>query len=264
MLVRIIAISLLSANVAADIFWQPYSQAEPGHHAHKKSKSLQLSNLPNEIPVDIKLVHSDLEISTPSLSNDVLKLQPTRKGNYHALVATLETPDSYQQAVRYPYMNGKPVDFSPSDLLAYSTGPLRIVPSPLPREHWRYETDKTYLFKVTFNNKPYKEQPILVSTSNGSTDVLQTDSSGLLKLHIPDDFTNVVPGKRKNPAAEIRLFANTRTDSIRYTTSFSAPYSPNPSHWKSTPLGALAAAFGLMAGLFVIRRLPEHSRRPKK
>ncbi len=87
---------------------------------------------------------------------------------------------------------------------------------------------------------------------------------GNLEIVIPNDFTDVQPGRRANPPGELRLFSELKREDIEYQTSLSAEYRVNSESWKSGSLGAGVALGGLIFGLWLNRRLPAHSRRKKR
>ncbi|MBN1007039.1 hypothetical protein [Amphritea pacifica] len=248
--------------VQADLYWQPVPGKGGAHGG--AAKMFKLAEQTPDAKRTVALLHSDLQRNPLEVEKGIYRVKGSGKNNYHALVAREEGSDYRHLAVRYLYFNGKPVDGSPSDLLAESLGELEIVPDPLPREHWRYTSDKPYRFMVQFKGQPLPEQPVLVMTETGSTEILHSDSDGVLKLVIPDDFATVVPGARKNPPGELRIFSEVDREGINYQSSLSMSYYVNPTHWKSASLGAMAALGGLLFGLWLNRRLPIHSRRKKR
>ncbi|WP_428036288.1 hypothetical protein [Amphritea sp.] len=252
---------MLASVAQADLYWQPEPVKGGGHGGPKLFRLIDQSPLAQSAAM---LLHSDLQRSPLEPQGGVYRVKATGKNSYHALVATEQGNDFQHMAVRYLYFSGKPVDTSPSDLLAEPLGALEIVPDPLPREHWRYTSGKTYRFIVQFKGEPLQEQPVLVMTALGSTEILHTDADGVLTIAIPDDFTHVVAGVRANPPGELRIFSELKRDGIGYQTSLSTAYFVNESSWKSANLGAGVALGGLLFGFWLNRRLPAHSRRKKR
>ncbi len=252
---------LLAPVAQADLYWQPEPAKGGGHRGPKLFRLIDQSPSAQS---SVMLLHSDLQRSPVESKAGLYRVKGTGKNSYHALVAQEQGDDFQHMAVRYLYFNGKPVDTSPSDLLDQSLGALEIVPDPLPREHWRYTSGQSYRFIVRFNGQPLKEQPVLVMTALGSTEILHTDTAGVLDIVIPDDFPDVVPGVRKNPPGELRIFSELTREGIGYQTSLSMDYFVNTSSWKRTDLGAGVALGGLIFGLWLNRRLPAHSRRKKR
>ncbi len=259
----ILILWLLAPAAQADLHWKPYVNGAKGQHGHG-AKVFQLVDLTPAAIQTAELLHSDLERSALQAESDLYQVKGTGKNNYHALVAR-EDGESYRRmAVRYVYFNGKPVDESPSDMLAVPLGAFEITPSPLPREHWSYTSGNTYAFELTFAGEPLADQPVLVMTEYGGSEILHSDGQGNLEIVIPNDFTDVQPGRRANPPGELRLFSELQREGIEYQTSLSAAYRVSSESWKSTSLGAGVALGGLIFGLWLNRRLPAHSRRKKR
>lgn len=243
----------------ADIFWAPETASRGGRGLQK----LKLQGMEKDTTYTASLVHSDLVFAPLSLSVQQVVVKPSGKNNYHALVARSQNPQHRQVALRYLYFNGKPVATSPQDLLAQPLAELEITPDPLPREHWRYESRKTYRFKLTFRGQVQGDHPVLVTTGFGTSKVMHTDSSGLLTLTIPEDFPEIIPMRRATPPGELRLFSTLSAQGVEYETSLSAAYHASAKNWQSTSLGFFVAGMGLLAGVFLGRRVPAHNRRKR-
>jgi len=256
----------MSSVSLADIYWQPVESLKgAGGHGHgRMAKAFQLMGLKDGTDTSVSYIHSDLESSDLSLHGDSVHLKPTGKNNYHALVARQVQDNKHRLAVRYIYNNGRPVNTSPSDLLALNLGGLQIIPSPLPREHWKYKSKSLYRFQVTFEGKPLAEHGLLATTRFGSNEILHTDQSGFIELVIPEDFPEITPKKRATPPGEMQLFSAYSRDGQEYEASMTAAYHPSESSWKSVSLGALVVLIGIVFGFFINRKLPEHNRRKAK
>ena len=261
----------ISSLSFADIYWQPVDNpnASGGHGHGRMAKAFQLMGL-KEIGLKegtdtaVSYIHSDLQSSDLSLHGDSVHVKSTGKNNYHALVARQKQDDTHRLAVRYIYSNGRPVNTSPSDLLAINLGGLQIVPSPLPREHWKYKSKSLYRFLITFEGEPLAEHGLLATTRFGSNEILHTDQSGFIELVIPEDFPEIIPLKRATPPGEMQLFSSYSHDGKVYEASMTAAYHPSESSWKSVSLGALVVLIGLIFGFYINRKLPEHNRRKAK
>lgn len=249
--------------VHADLYWQPIKKQSGHSHHGRGAKSFSLVDLDKQTPLSTQLIHSDLERSELDASSGTLQLKPTGKSNYHALFAIQNSDEIERSAIRYIYFNGKPVKTSPQDILNLHKASLQIVPAPLPREHWKYESRKSYRFIISLDGNPVADQPILASTAFGSDQILHTDASGVVELTIPEDFPEIIPESRATPPGELRLFTSIEVDGKRYETSLSAPYRVSPRNWKNASLGFLFIGFGGLAGFLLIGKIPAHQRRKK-
>lgn len=254
----------ISSFSFADLYWQPVDNPNASGGHGRMAKGFQLMGLKAETGTTVSYIHSDLESSELSLHGDAVHLKSTGKNNYHALVARQEQGNEHRLAVRYIYNNGRPVSTSPSDLLALNLGGLQIIPSPLPREHWKYKSNSTFRFQIMFDGKPLAEQALLATTRFGSNEILQTDKLGLIDLVIPEDFPEIIPLKRATPPGELQLFSAYRHEGENYEASMTAAYHPSESSWKNVGLGAVVVLIGLVFGFYINRRLPEHNRRKVK
>lgn len=189
----------------------------------------------------------DAEIGLVSVSG-------TGLDNYHLLYASKQTAAGEEVALRYLYQHGKPSGVSPSSLVNYNKAALEIIPAPLTREHQRYLSQQSFHFIVRFHDKPLVEHAVYLTSSNGSTIEGKSDTHGRISFELPDDFTDVQPGRSANRPSEFVLSTAHRAEGKQYTTTFSAPYYVNPSHWRSTAGGLMAMFAGMVTGLVVLRR----------
>jgi hypothetical protein len=174
--------------------------------------------------------------------------------NYHLLFARKRTAAGEEVALRYLYQHGRPSGESPAGLVNYDKAKLELIPAPLTREHQRYLSQKPADFLVYFNGKPLAEQAVILTTSNGSRLGGKTDTNGRITLSLPDDFSDVQPGRRSNAPADFVVATVYEEQGRRYHTTMSAPYYVNPSHWRSTVGGLIAMLAGGLAGFVVLRR----------
>jgi hypothetical protein len=223
-----------------------------GHGSHGRSKSFYLSEASG----------AEAEVWFPTLVRRPLtveeqgevKLSGTGVDNYHLLYARRKGEGSDELALRYHYLNGKPTGESPRLLIGYRKGVLDIVPSPLTREHQRYQSGKPARYTVLFKNKPLVSHPLTLTTSNGTTLELVSDREGKVVVALPDDFENIKAGRRANKPGEFVVAVSHSVDGTDYHTTLSADYHVNPSHWRSSAAGLLAMLAGFVGGLIVVRR----------
>ncbi len=225
-----------------------------GHNmSRSKEKSFYLADNQNAIVKYIYPSLKKLSLTAEDKSNQYI-LPKTGMNNYHALVAERSTDTSHESSLRYAYLRGKPSGFSPENLIKQHKLPLEIVPDPMIREHWRFYTNNSHLFKIFFNEKPLVDTWVILQTSNGTTLDSKTDDDGKVIFTFPDDFKEVKPGRRANKPAEFLLRTVHIDNNINYKTNFSAPYSVNPSHWQSNAGGILALSIGFISGIMIMRR----------
>lgn len=223
------------------------------HNARNKGKSFFLQD-----SIDAKA-----EIWLPTLEQHpldinkagVVKVKATGFDNYHLLYARRQLNGLDEMALRYQYMRGKPSGESPGLLVSHSKGALEIKPSPLTREHRRYQSGDTAMFTLSVNKESLKLQPVILSTSNGTKIYLQTDNKGQLAVTLPEDFNNIKSGRRNNRPAEFTLRSSITRNDTRYQTTLNADYHVNPSHWQSRAGGGLTILFGFIGGLMVLRHV---------
>lgn len=225
-----------------------------GHNmSRNREKSFYLADNQNAIVKYIDPSLKTLSLTAEDKSNQYI-LPKTGMDNYHALVAERTTEMTHESSLRYAYLRGKPSGFSPENLIKQHKLPLEIVPEPMIREHLRFYTNKSHLFKILFNEKPLVDTWVIFQTSNGTTLDSKTDADGKVLFTLPDDFKEIKPGRRANKPAEFLLRTVHIDNNINYKTNFSAPYSVNPSHWQSNAGGMLALSIGFISGIVIMRR----------
>lgn len=174
--------------------------------------------------------------------------------NFHLLLAKRVDNDTEEVAMRYISQRGKPSGESPASLVNASRAKLDITPVPLVREHQRYTSLKPYHFLITFNGKALASHEVILTTANGTSVSAHTDEQGRVTLILPDDFSNVLPGRRRNRPSEFVVRVEHAVAGRHYHTTLSAPYYVSPSHWQSTAGGLLAMFAGMVTGMVVVRR----------
>lgn len=208
-------------------------------------------------------INAEAEIWLPTLEQQplnvsktgVVKVKGTGFDNYHLLYARRQLNGLDEMALRYQYLRGKPSGKSPALLVGHPKGVLDITPSPLTREHRRYQSGDTAKFTLSFKNEPLKLQPVILSTSNGTEIELQTDNKGQLTVSLPEDFSNIRKGRRKNRPAEFTLRSSLLENGTKYQTTLNSDYHVNPSHWQSQTGGGITIFFGFISGLIVLRHV---------
>jgi hypothetical protein len=198
----------------------------------------------------------DLSQQTLNAENnsDKYVLPKTGMDNYHALIAQRSTEKIHESALRYPYMRGKPSGESPKKVIRSHKLPLEIVPDPMVREHWRFYSQNTHRFQILFNEKPLSNSWVILKTSNDSTIELASDQDGFVEFTLPDDFSDIKPGRRANKPAEFMLRTAHVDGDKTYTTNFTESYSVNPSHWNSNLGGVITLSLGFLSGIVIMRK----------
>lgn len=229
-----------------------HTAKKPSRGDHSEPTMFQVMNL--EGNATAKLVSPDLSVRDLAMEEIFVDLPKGGMGGYYALIVSHTDKRVSETAIRYLSRNGRPAKVSPTKLTALSKSDLEIVPSPLHREHDRYTGSKEYRFKVTFHGVALSNVPLSLETSNKTKNDYMTDSQGYVRITLPDDFTNVKPGRGNRPG-EFLLHTRFSEGDKLYVTSFTMPYSPNPNdHWQSQELGAGAILIGFLGGMLLYRR----------
>lgn len=242
-LATILLLAMPAAQSAGKPAGGPENQTQT--HSHRGPKKLMLENGEG---ASVTLWKPDLTTQPLTFEQGGFTLPKTGMDNYHAVVAEKDWGDSKESVIRYEYRFGRPSEHSPSELARAVKTALEIVPDPIPREHYRYHSDQTWGFKLRLHGLPAGGIPLTLQTANGTHLEAVSDTSGRVKFHLPDDFPDVLPGKRDNRSATFTISAGMRGAGIDYQTTLSADYHINPSHWQSSRLGLLVAGLGFVAG----------------
>ncbi len=267
------AISIFSTQVTAAMYWQekitkPQVENKPKkeqaimvHSGHGRGRGKQL-NLHQGDDADVYLWLPTLVQRRVDTADAVgnYTVSGTGLNNYHLLMAERYQDNKTEIAMRYVYMHGKPSGESPALLINYPKTDLEIVPSPLPREHWRYYGDRNYYFTITYRGSPVIDKAITLTTTNGSKLTAKSDHQGMVSFTLPDDFRNVKLGRSNNKAADFMFEVDHQNNEHRYVTSYSAPYYVNPSHWQIQWEGFALMVVGFLGGLIFI----DHKRREEE
>jgi len=226
----------------AALTWEP----APTDGSHHRGAELKLTDGQG---AEARLILPDLSTREVTLDGASVSIPGTGMNNYHALVATRHDGDRHETAIRYPYLHGKPSGHSPSELTTADKARLEIRPTPLPREHQRYQASHEAAWRLLFDGRPLADTAVALTTSQGSRLDLETDDRGRLRVELPDDFSDTRPGRRANRPAEFVIQARHQTGEGTFLTRFSAAYYVDDGHWKSTWAGAAVLGGGLFLGL---------------
>ncbi|MGE0081491.1 MAG: hypothetical protein AB7U81_09370 [Thiohalomonadaceae bacterium] len=237
-------------------------EAGEGGHGHGHGQRRTGAWLRDGTGADIGLWTPTLEQRplAPAKPDGQVSVRPSGMDNYHLLVARRTSAEREEVALRYVYMRGKPSGQSPRRLLEAPKAVLEIVPNPLPREHWRYQTSAPAVFTVRYDGKPLAGQTVHLVTTHGTLLEAMTDVEGEVTFHLPEDFPHVAPSREANAAAEFIVSTEYMHGGVRRLTTLSAEYHPSPSHWQSSLGGVLALMVGFAGGVVLWRRLPTEGR----
>ncbi len=256
-----------SGTASAELLWRS-GAGQGGHGAHggghgggRPAAGLMLSG---EDGASVELWGPDLQRQLV-IADEAGRYAKPRTGfdNYHALVARRTGEGFEEAAIHYYYGHGKPSGHSPSELTAAEKSSLEIVPDPLPREHWRYQGNRTASFVVRLHGKPVADLSVGLYSAHGTTLFTNSDSAGRVAFPLPDDFAEVVPARSANRPAPFVLRTALDADGMRYETTLSAEYSPDPAHWQSRSGGIVAAGGGFVLGLGILFGAASRSRKAK-
>lgn len=264
-----------SAPAQAQMYWQPAPpESSTMHSDHLSASDHGMAHGKRSLPSFIlndghgaqaSLIAADLsQHDMPLDAQQRLSLKPTGQSNYHVLVASRHEAKHHAFALRYIHMNGKPTGNSPSDLTMLSKADFELVPDPLPREHWRYESNEQARFQLRLHGEPVANHPVHIETSQATAITANTDAQGYINISIPDDITPKKTGRSNNLASEWRLLSNISAQGIRYDTALSAPYHVNPNVWSYLDWGIAAMLGGMAGGLALSTNLVRRQRNAAK
>ncbi|MEJ2691983.1 MAG: hypothetical protein P8166_02735 [Candidatus Thiodiazotropha sp.] len=229
----------------------PQEHSKQTTHDRRGAKRLLLENADG---AGITLWKPDLTTQTLKASNGGLTIPKTGMDNYHAIVAQKDWGESKETAIRYEFMFGRPSEHSPSELAGVVKTELEIVPAPIPREHFHYQSNQRWGFQVRLHGQPLAKLPLALETEHGTRLEAVTDKRGYASFRLPDDFSDVVEGQRDKRRAEFAVSAELESHGITYQTRLTASYHPDPSHWQSASLGWAVTGMGFIVGGLVGRK----------
>lgn len=258
----LVLVALASPGAQAALTWQPappeakQQASGGGHQGHGSQRGGKPFVLQGAAGAKVQMwlptrVRRPLH---PDAGSGRVLVGGTGLDNYHLLLARKQTASGEEVALRYLYQHGKPSGVSPSSLVNYNKATLEIVPEPLTREHQRYLSQQSFHFLVRYQGEPLAAHTVTLRSSNGSQLEGKTDNKGRITFELPDDFTDVQPGRGSNRPGEFVLGTVHVAGDRQYQTTLSAPYYVNPSHWRSTTGGLMAMFAGMVTGLVVLRR----------
>jgi hypothetical protein len=250
----LLPLSAMAAQPQEEIKPQPHARS---HNRHA-GKRIMLENAEG---ASITLWKPDLTTLPLKLSQGGFALPGTGMDNYHAIVVERTWGNSRESLIRYEYLFGRPSKHSPRELTGAVKTDLEIAPDPIPREHYRYHSDQAWGFLLRLHGLPVAGVPLTLSTDNGTTLEAVSDDSGRAVFRLPDDFPDLMAGARDTRSAGFSVSARKHEAGIDYRTTLAADYRINPAHWQSTPLGLLAAGFGVLAGGLLGRVKPKEGKR---
>lgn len=246
------ALALLPAAApAAPTDKGPPQQQTAAAHSHRGPKQLMLENADG---ASITLWKPDLSTQPLSLKHGAVKIPNTGMNNYHALVVEKDWGNGKETMIRYEYLHGPPSKQSPSRLAAAVKTDFEIVPAPIPREHYRYQSNQRWAFMLRLHGRPLADQPLTLETEHGTRLQAVTDNQGLASFRLPDDFPDIVPGERDERRAEFSVSATAETNGRRYETTLTSSYRVDPAHWQSSPMGWAVVGLGFIAGGLIGRK----------
>ncbi len=220
-------------------------QKPTGHSGHRGPKQLMLENAQG---AKVVLWKPDLTSQPLQPHHDAVTLPKTGMDNYHALVVEKDWGTSKETLIRYEHMFGRPSKRSPSELTAADKTEFEIVPTPVPREHYRYQSGQEWGFQLRLHGQPLAGQTLTLETEHGTRLESVTDDTGYAAFRLPDDFPDVVAGERDRRSAEFIVAAATDAAGVTYQTALSASYHLNPSHWQSQSMGWAVVGVGFLVG----------------
>lgn len=269
-----ISIALLSLSLQAQTYinWQPPVVKETkgshqGHSGHggRKAKQLQVNNCDHNAKSEAYYLMPTLEKKPLTPAHGLVSLPRTGMDNYHALVINQTSDKTVNSSVRYIYSYGKPSKTSPTKITQFQKSDLEIEPILLPREHDEYKGSNSYDFLVRFKGKVLPKHEINFTTSNGTKESLNSDEDGEFSITMPNDFSDVKMGRRKNKPAEFVLLASYTYQDKTYTTTLAMPYHVNSvDYWNSREAGTVVLILGLILGLYLFRNINKKKKKQRK
>jgi hypothetical protein len=187
------------------------------------------------------------------------KLDKPATGGFHILTAR-EVRDNAVRVASSVYYFGERGAMDPTAMFMQQKNELEIIPQPFPREHARYRANEDWKFLVRFNGKPLANQKVNIETSNGSKVELLTDASGVLSLHVPDDFKAMDESKEVGghnhgrPGAELVLATEYSDGGKSYLTAFNSSYGPNALDQRSLVMGLGFTLLGMLGAVPLLRQ----------
>ena len=186
-------------------------------------------------------------------------LDKPANGGFHWLSAREEQGDTVRVAsMVQPF--GERGAKDPTAMFMRQKYELEIIPQPYPREHSRYRANEDWKFLVRYNGKPLSGQVVYLETSNGSMSEFMSDASGVITVHVPDDFkaeeeTRAAGGHNHGrPGADFVLATEYEDGGRNYLTAFNSSYGPNAFDQRSLKMGLGFALLGMLGAAPLLRK----------
>jgi hypothetical protein len=179
-------------------------------------------------------------------------------GGFQMLTAREVQGDSVRVASTVHYF-GERGGKNPTAMFDQVKHELEIVPQPYPREHSRYRANEDWQFAVRFKGQPLAGQKVMLETSNGSRAEFMTDTRGVVKVHVPDDFSAETEqskgeshGMRRG--ADFVLAASHADGSLQYLTAFNSGYGEDAYTNRSLAMGLGFMLVGMLGAAPLLRQ----------
>ncbi len=188
------------------------------------------------------------------------KLDKPATGGFQLLIAREEQTDSVRVASTVYYFGERGAK-NPTDMFMLQKNELEIIPQPYPREHSRYRANEDWKFLVRYNSQPLATQKVNLETSNGSKFELLTDASGVLNLHVPNDF-KPVDGKQQGGGhdhgvrrgADFVLAVEHLDAGKNYLTTFNSTYGADAYDNRNLAMGLGFTLLGMVGAVPLLRK----------
>lgn len=188
------------------------------------------------------------------------KLDKPATGGFQVLSAREEQADSVRVASTVYYFGERGAK-NPTAMFMQQKNELEIIPQPYPREHSRYRANEDWKFLVRFNSQPLANQKVILETSNGSKVEMLTDATGVLSLHIPDDFKPVEEKKEgaghdhgMRRGADLVLATEYVDGGKTYLTAFNSAYGADAYDKRNLAMGLGFALLGMVGAAPLLRQ----------
>jgi hypothetical protein len=179
-------------------------------------------------------------------------------GGFQLLTAREVQGDSVRVASSVHYF-GERGGKNPTAMFDQLKHELEIVPHPYPREHSRYRANEDWQFTVRFKGQPLAAQQVVLETSNGSRSEFMTDATGMVKVHVPDDFqaeeTQSKTGSHgMRRGADLVLAVSHADGGFQYLTAFNSSYGEEAYSNRSLAMGLGFMLLGMAGATPLLRK----------
>jgi len=188
------------------------------------------------------------------------KLDKPATGGFHLLTAREEEGNAVRVASTVYYFGERGAK-NPTAMFMQQKNELEIIPQPHPREHSRYRANEDWQFLVRFNGQPLANHKVNLETSNGSKVEMLTDATGVLSVHVPDDFKPVEEKKEgaghdhgMRRGADLVLATEYAAEGKTYLTAFNSSYGPDAFDGRSLAMGLGFTLLGMAGAAPLLRQ----------